>query len=380
MSESAASAEFARAAVCTRSGDEIAIVDLEIADPRADEILVRVVAAGVCHTDLTSRAFWPDALMPMVFGHEGAGVVEAVGGDVTDVAVGAHVVMSFRSCGDCAACVSGHPGYCDQFVLMNASGGRPDGTTALSINGSPVHGSFFGQSCFATHAMAHRDNVVVIDDSIDLVTAAPFGCSVQTGAGTVLNVLRPASGSTLAVFGAGSVGLAAVMAAVALDVTVIAVDPIAERRNLSRELGAEAAFDPSQCDVVEQIHTVAPAGVDVAIDTTAVGTVIDQAVASLGVGGRLALVGVGAPELSVSMPALMSKGRSVVGVIEGDSVPSQFLPELLAMHRDGRLPVERLITTYSFDDIEDALAQSADGTVVKAVIDFSAVSSKPGRA
>jgi aryl-alcohol dehydrogenase len=346
---------------------EIAAVELD--EPRPDEVLVKLSAVGVCHTDLTIRAAWPPAMSPIVLGHEGAGVVRAVGDDVRGIRPGDHVLLSYRSCGSCPECRSAHPAYCQSFRALNAVGTRPDGTTTMSRDGSPVFGSFFGQSSLASHALAYESNVVVVGDGVDLRVAAPLGCSVQTGAGAVLNVLRPTLDASLAVFGAGAVGLSAVMAAAAVGVeTIIAVDPLASRRQIAAELGATATLDPTTVDVVEAIRTLTGSGATHALDTTAIGAVINQAVGALAARGTVALVGVGTPEARLDVQSVISGGKSIRGVIEGDAVPQHFLPQLLRLHAQGRLPIERLIRPYDFDDIGSAVADATSGSTIKPVL------------
>ena len=345
---------------------EIAEVDLD--EPRADEVLVKLHAVGICHTDLTMRAVWPVELSPTVLGHEGAGVVEAVGADVRAVRAGDHVVLSYRRCGACPQCAAGHPTYCHDFRTLNATGMRPDGTTTMHRDGAPVYGSFFGQSSFASHALAYETNVVVIGADVDLSIAAPLGCSVQTGAGAVLNVLQPGIDASLVVFGAGGVGLSAVMAARATGVsTIVAVDPVADRRGVAAQLGATATIDPTD-DVVDAIRELTGDGATHAVDTTANSTVINQAVTALARRGTLALVGIGGPQIPLDVGNIVSGGKTVRGVIEGDAVPQDFVPRLLALHADGRLPLEKLVRTYPFDDIDTAAAEAARGTTIKPVL------------
>ncbi|XVV16343.1 NAD(P)-dependent alcohol dehydrogenase [Actinoplanes sp. CA-131856] len=336
-----------RAALVEEAGGPFVIRDVELAEPRADEILVRMTAAGICHTDLAMRRGW--SRLPMVFGHEGAGVVEAVGDDVRTLAPGDTVCLTFRSCGACGQCRDGHPAYCRHSDL-NARGTRADGSTPLSRDGRDVFGNFFGQSSFATHALAYESNAVKVPADLPPSIAAPLGCSVQTGAGTVLNVLRPRKGETVAVLGAGAVGLSAVMAAVAAGCEVLAVDPVPERRELALELGA-----------VDR----KPAGVHHAIDTTGRADVIDQALRALRRRGTLALVGlVGRAELDLA--TVLYNGLELRGVIEGDATPAGFIPRLVDLHREGRLPVERLVGEFAFDEIESA---ARSGTI-KPVLTF----------
>jgi aryl-alcohol dehydrogenase len=346
---------------------EIAAVDLD--EPRADEVLVEVRAVGICHTDLTMRAAWPEELSPAVLGHEGAGVVEAVGADVTAVRPGDHVVLSYRRCGACPQCAAGHPTYCHDFRSLNAAGMRPDGTTTMRRGGAPVYGSFFGQSSFASHALAHETNVVVVGADVDMTIAAPLGCGVQTGAGAILNVLQPGTDASLVVFGAGGVGLSAVMAARATGVgTIVAVDPVAHRRTVAAQVGATATIDPSHEDVVDAIRELTGDGATHALDTTANGAVVNQAVNALARRGTLALVGIGVPQIPLDVANVVSGGKTIRGVIEGDAVPQDFIPRLLALHADGRLPLEKLVRTYAFEDIDTAAAEAADGTTIKPVL------------
>ncbi|NYV76848.1 alcohol dehydrogenase catalytic domain-containing protein, partial [Streptomyces sp. UH6] len=194
-----------RAAVTGSPGAPFTVREVLLEDPRPNEVLVRMTAVGVCHTDLSMRAAWPPHLTPMVFGHEGAGRVEEVGAEVTGLAPGDHVCLTFASCGACEQCVAGHPAYCRTAQALNFSGGRGDGTTPLSLDGAPVHAGFFGQSSFATHAVVHERGVVKVPSGLPAEVVAPLGCGGQTGAGTVLNRLRPEPGRSLVVLGAGGV-------------------------------------------------------------------------------------------------------------------------------------------------------------------------------
>src|SRR4051812_7868914 len=234
-----------RAAVSRAGGGApFVIEELELREPRADELLVRLVATGICHTDLTVKAMAAGA-GAVVLGHEGAGVVERVGPDVRGVRPGDHVVLTFASCGSCDLCRAGAPSYCELFAPLNSGGVLGAGDDTLSGAGGRIGGSFFGQSSFATHALTRSSNTVVVPQSLDLAMAAPLGCGVQTGAGAVLNVLRPDEGSTLLILGLGGVGLAALMAAKATGVAdVIAVDPVASRREVARTLGAGLVLAP----------------------------------------------------------------------------------------------------------------------------------------
>ncbi|MBA0046331.1 NAD(P)-dependent alcohol dehydrogenase [Mycobacterium sp. NPDC050853] len=335
--------------------------ELELDEPRPDEVLVKIHATGLCHTDL---AFKSQVRGPAVLGHEGAGIVEAVGDQVDGIQPGDRVVLSYRSCGHCRQCAAGERAYCSRSARLNLSGTRADGSSTLSQKGAPLFGSFFGQSSFAQYALAADDNVVVVDPSTDLAVAAPLGCGFQTGAGAVLNVLAPSSDSRLVVFGAGGVGLAAVMAAHALGVeTIIAVDPVASRRAKAAELGATHTLDPTAEDVAEVAR-----GATHALDTTANPGVIATALGLLRQRGVLVLVGLGAAPGTIDLNDLMLGGKTIRGCIEGDANPKEFIPELLQMHAQGRFPMESLISTYAARDIDRAVADARSGSAIKPVL------------
>ncbi|MGX1542048.1 NAD(P)-dependent alcohol dehydrogenase [Streptomyces adustus] len=359
-----------RAAVAEAPGAPFTVRDAEIQDPRPYEVLVRMSAVGVCHTDLTMRDTWPRRLTPMVFGHEGAGRVEAVGAEVTGLAPGDQVCLTFASCGGCEQCAAGHPAYCHTARARNLSGGRDDGTTPLSLDGTPLHAGFFGQSSFATHAVVHERGVVKVPAGLPPAVAAPLGCGGQTGAGTVLNRLRPGPGSSLVVLGAGGVGLSALMAAVAAGCDpVVAVDPVASRRELAVELGAKAALAPGD-GLVAALRDLTGGGAHHVVETTGRPEMARRAVGALRPRGALALLGLGG-EVTFDVMDLLAKGVRVHGVIEGDSDPGRFIPELVGLYDRGLFPIDRLVTTFPFEDIEAAVAAMRDGSVVKSVLTFT---------
>ena len=357
-----------QAAVLTGADAPLSIVDVEIEAPRPNEVLVRTVAVGVCGTDLEFGRHFPT---PGVLGHEGAGVVEQVGAHVTSVAPGDHVVMAYSSCGGCRRCLTGTPSYCREFDALNFTGRRPDGSTALSMDGEPVNGHFLGQSAFAAHVVAPERAVVRVDPAIDLTVAAPFGCGLQTGAGAVLNVLRPPAGSSIAVLGAGAVGSAAIMAAALVGCsTIVAVDVAAGKLDAARGFGATHVVDSSVGDVAEQLGALAPDGLDFVIDTTGREQVLRAGVDALGPLGHAGVVGVG-PSESMSFEWLtFLNGRTVSGIISSATVPQVFVPQLLALHAAGRFPAERMFSYFPFERINDALEAARTGAVAKAVLTF----------
>lgn len=358
------------AAVVSEPGGAFKLEQLQLTEPRDDEVLVRIVGVGLCHTDLICRDQLYPVPLPAVLGHEGSGVVEAVGAAVADLTPGDHVVLSFHACGECKNCVQGLPSRCINLFESNFAGARADGTCALSRDNGAIHGHFFAQSSFATYALANRSNTIKVDQDVPLALLGPLGCGVQTGAGAVINTLKPSAGSSLAVFGCGSVGLAAVMAAALQGCgTIIAVEPHEARRTLALELGATHAIDPSEIDPVQLIQQLTDGGSDFSLECTANPKVLRQAVEALTVTGTCALIGA-APmgtEVSLDMNSIMF-GRTLTGVIEGDSVPSQFIPKLVALFKQGRFPLDKLITFYPLEDIEQAVHDSEEGRVVKAVL------------
>lgn len=359
-----------KAAVVRAAGQPFQIEELELDAPREGEVLVKIHSSGVCHTDIGVRNQWLPVPLPLVLGHEGAGVVEEVGPGVTKVAPGDKVVLTFAACHNCTMCRRGEPSYCEQFVVRNVAGSRPDGTNALHGDGD-VHGFFFSQSSFATHSIAVESNVVKLDPDTDLSLVGPLGCGIQTGAGTVLNRLRPEAGSSLAVFGAGAVGISAVMAARAAGCTkVVAVDLVSDRLSLAEELGATHTVNAATQDPVKEIQRITGRGADFSVDTTAVTSVVRQAVSALAPKGTCAVLGFGTAgtEVAVDMLELLMTGRTITGVTEGDARPDEFIPRLLELHKQGRFPFDKLITSYDFADINVACEDSDAGKTVKPVL------------
>ncbi|HEY0939869.1 MAG TPA: NAD(P)-dependent alcohol dehydrogenase [Steroidobacter sp.] len=364
-----------QAAVVSAQGGAFEIESLQLAEPRADEVVVRIAGVGVCHTDLVCRDQYFPVPLPCVFGHEGSGVVHQVGEAVTRVQPGDHVVLSYSSCQACSSCLAGKPAYCHSLYQYNFLGTRVDGTSALSRNGKSMHGHFFAQSSFSTFAMASERNVVKVPEDVPLWLLGPLGCGVQTGAGAVINSLQPRAGSAIAVFGAGTVGLSAIMAArLSGCAVIIAVDPVAARRRLAQELGATHVIDPSRDNVIEAIRNITGTGVNYSLECTGLPAVVRQAVDSLTLTGMCGLIGVSrlGTEITLDMNGILF-GRGVRGIIEGDSVPQEFIPKLIELYRQGRFPFEKLITPFDFAQIEQAVAASERGEVVKAVLKMPGV-------
>lgn len=359
-------------AVVREAGGPFLLEEVQLADPRPDEVLVEIVASGLCHTDLLVRDSRPESL-PAVLGHEGAGVVREVGSDIRGVAPDDKVVLSFPSCGVCLRCRTGRSAYCDSIAALKFGCRRPDGSVATTdAEGRRVGDHFFGQSSFGTIAVVNGRSVVPMPEDVDLRIAGPLACGVQTGAGTVLDVLRVPPGSSIAVFGAGSVGLCGIMAArLAGATTIIAVNRRASRLALAAEFGATHLVAPQEVDPVQAIREATGGrGVEFAFETTGVPEVLTQAVRSLDSLGTCAYVGTAAPGELGGIPMLeaMTKGLTVRGVLQGDSTPSRTIPRLWDLHRRGLLPFDRLITHYRLDEINQAAADTGSGDVVKPVL------------
>ena len=363
-----------RAAVVESGGAPFTLSDIELDEPGPHEALVRMVATGLCHTDLGVASGGLPFPLPGVLGHEGAGVVEAVGSAVTGVAPGDHVVLSFTSCGDCRNCDGGHPAYCAGWLPLNLLGGRrADGTSTLSRGGEPLGGHFFGQSSFAERALVDERSLVKVDQDVPLESIAPLGCGVQTGVGAVWNVLKPVTGSTIVVLGAGAVGLSAVMAAALTPATtIVAVDRVGERLTLARELGATHTVNGAEEDLGEALAAITGGqGADGIVETTGNVKVLRQGVDALGARGTVVVVG--APpfgtEVALDVNGLLG-GKRVVGLTLGDAETQSFIPALVRLVKEGRLPLHRLISTYPFADIDQAVRDMGAGKAIKPVLTF----------
>lgn len=360
------------AAVTNAANSEFEVRSVEVSDPQAGEVLVDIKAVGVCHTDLAmvSGAFGTE--FPAVFGHEGAGVVAAVGEDVTKVEVGDKVLITFNSCGSCGRCESNEPSYCEQFMPLNMGCVRADGSSRIRLNDQPVADNFFGQSSFASKAIANERNIVKLDADADLATMAPLGCGIQTGAGAVMRSLAAQQGQSLVVIGGGAVGLSAVLGGkIAKCATIILVEPSEFRRNLALELGADHVIDPVAGDTAEAVRAIVPAGVDMVVDTSGHLPALSSAINMLANRGKLGLIGVPSdPSAALPVPIIqwLAVGGTLRGISEGDSVPDEFIPELIDYYQRGDLPFDKFVTTYPFADINKAIHDAHSGEVVKVVL------------
>jgi aryl-alcohol dehydrogenase len=357
-----------RAAV-TRTGPVPTIEDVELEAPRDDELLVRIVATGICHTDLHEQA-GRHSPHPIVLGHEGAGIVEKVGAHVRGLEPGDHVVLSGNSCGRCPSCLDNRPTYCDLAMRMSFGGRRLDESTALSdAAGERLHSHFFGQSSFATYAVVPERTAVKVDKDLPLHLLGPLACGVISGAGSVIEALKVGAGDSIAVFGVGGVGLPAVMAARLVGASaIVAVDRNPARLELARELGATHAISSDDPDLVAKTRAVTSRGLGFSLNTTNVPAAHTAALECLAMNGTAGFVAAPRGEWSPQMFAMLGGGRQLRGILGGGANPHTFIPMLIDYWRQGRFPFERLIETYRFDEIERAFHDIEEGKVVKPVL------------
>jgi aryl-alcohol dehydrogenase len=356
------------AAVLRGYSDPFTVEPVELrAGPGPLDILVRIAGTGMCHTDLAVRGSGGRSPLPAILGHEGAGVVVSAGAAVSGLDPGDHVVLSFDSCAQCPACLAGRPAYCRTFAPLNLFGQRDDDAGRFTdARGQPLAPRWFGQSSFAGHAVVRARNAVKVDPALPLASLGPLGCGFQTGAGAVLNTFAMGPGDTLAVMGAGAVGLGAVMAAVACAATVFAVDRHEGRLEVAGRLGATPVPAGSP-DLAAHLAKLTGGGARYALDTTGDATMINAALASLDVQGSLGVVARQREPLTL-LPGGLERGRRVTHICEGDAVPRLFIPRLIDLWRAGMFPFDTLVKTYPLAAVNDAERDSLAGLVVKPVL------------
>ncbi|MGD0698816.1 MAG: NAD(P)-dependent alcohol dehydrogenase [Trebonia sp.] len=362
----------ANAAVFEKLFTPLTVAEVEVDPPGPDEALVKIVASGVCHTDAIARDGDMPFPPPGVLGHEGAGIVSAVGPGVTNVTVGDKVVIGWPWCGTCRNCLDGQPRYCLQLGPLVLSGGRSDGTTSLRrLDGSPLHSHFFGQSSFASYSICAANALVPVPADADVTLLGPLACGISTGAGAVLNALRPGAGSSVVVYGAGAVGLSAVMAARLTAATeIIALDRLASRLSLARELGATETIDVSAgVDPVAAVQEICGGPADFSLECTGSVSVLRQAADSVGMRGTVTLIG-GAPAgASFSLDHMSTLwGKKVIGTLGGEGRSASLIRALIKLNQQGRFPYDRLIKTFPLDQVNEAFEASHSGDVIKPVL------------
>src|SRR3984957_16866591 len=352
----------AAAAVFEQLHTPLTVTEVDVDSPGPGEVLVRVVAAGVCHTDALAMEGDMPFPSPGVLGHEGAGVVAAVGPGGPSVSAGDKVVIGRPGCGSCRNRLEGQPRYCLSLGPLVIAGSRADGSTALRrLDGSPLHSHFFGQSSFASYAICAASALVKVPADADISLLGPLACGLSTGAGAVLNALRPFAGSSVVVYGSGAVGLSAIMAARLTAAThIIAVDKLAARLALAAELGATETIDVSSgVDPVAAVQEICGGPADFALDCAGNVNVLRQAADSVGMRGTVALIG-GAPAgASFSLDHMSTLwGKKVVGILGGEGRSASLIGALIALNKQGRFPYDKLITSFPLDQVNDALEAS----------------------
>jgi aryl-alcohol dehydrogenase len=357
-------------AAISRKGTPAPIIETaDLEEPRADEVLVRLTASGICHTDVHCHSGRGMPVpMPIVLGHEGAGIVEAVGAAVNTVAPGDHVVLSGASCGQCPSCARGRPTYCDEGIRLNFGGQRLDGSSPLSQNGTRLAGSFFGQSSFASHTIAPQRTVVKVPADVPLHLLAPLGCGIITGAGSILETFQLRPGQSVVVFGAGTVGLAAVMAArLAGASKIVAVDIDQGRLALARRVGATEAI-LSDAKTLDALRDIQRRGFDFTLNTTTHPDVFTVALECLAKEGVAGVVTRPAGGWTPNMPGLLAYGRKIQGILGGGANPHLFIPLMIDYWRQGRFPFDALITEFPFESIGEAWQACVQGQIVKPLL------------
>lgn len=366
-----------QAAVVAAPNEPFVLRTVTLAPPRPDEVIVELEACGMCHADLSAQSGSIPFPLPGVLGHEGVGHVVDRGAGVTDVEIGQRVVISFTSCDHCPACIDARPSYCREWPVLNlVGGGRSDGSSSLCCEGRPLHSHFFGQSSFSRHVATAARGVIPVPEDIPATILAPLGCGIQTGVCAATDVLRPANGDRVAVFGAGAVGMSALMGlALTGAAQIIAVDVHPQRLASALELGATDVIDASRQDVTAEIaRLTGGAGLNGAIETSGNRSALESAIAALASTGTCVVIGVPAmgERASFDVTDVVARGLHIVGTNQGDANPRTAIPRLIELYRKGRLPIEKLVSSFTFDQINEARAASLEGRVIKAVLTMTA--------
>jgi aryl-alcohol dehydrogenase len=360
-------------AAVTREKGKFEFDTIEIAEPKVGEVLIKMIASGVCHTDAAVLHQFLPVTYPMVLGHEGVGIVEQTGPGVTGLKKGDPVIMSFPSCGECEKCHEGHPYACDDSFQLFFGGAYKDGTKRLSDSKGDIS-SLFGQGSFATYAVTDQRNAVKVDKDVDLKTLCSLGCGVQTGAGAVLLRMKPEPGSSLVVYGCGAVGMSGVMAGkIAGCSTIIAVDVVDSRLEMAKQFGATHVINGKQVKAHEEIKKITGGkGAKYGLESSGVPALVPQLLDSMAREGLAVLVSVTGPaEVPIRLePQLMSPSVTLAGLVEGGANPKTFIPELVKFFKEGRLPVDKMCAYYKFEEIEKAFHDSHTGAVIKPILVF----------
>ncbi|TNY20723.1 aryl-alcohol dehydrogenase [Rhodotorula diobovata] len=366
--------------VLTAKDAPFSLQTVELLEPEANEVLIEVVACGICHTDLAIQSGAFPSPFPNVTGHETSGIVVKVGSGVKnkDLKAGDRVLCSFNYCSACKPCKTGHPAACEGFAAINFGRQRSvavgNKAGIRGPNGEEVYGAFFGQSGFAKHAVVVENSVVKVpNDAAELKTLAPIGCGFQTGAGAILRRLKPAKSSSVAISGLGAVGAGALFAAKYLGIeTIILLDVVPGKLDMAKEFGATHTFNARDADVVEQVRKATDGGVDYFVECSGNVRALEAGwamTANLGT-----LLSCGTPGPGVNPPFGIFENlvacKTYIGLCEGDSNPPEFVPFLAKLYAEGHFPVDRVSKTYSYKDLDKALHDMHSGEVIKPIIVF----------
>lgn len=364
----------ATAAVLYKTNEALKVEEIDVGEPRAGEVLVRMVATGICHTELSIiHGGLSMGALPQVMGHEGAGVVEAVGSGVTRVAPGDHVILAASPhCGQCKFCYSGRPYHCPALLGMAFTGGMIDGVKRFSKNGQEIS-HMLALSSFASLSVVHQSVAIKVPNDVPLEKLPPLGCGVQTGSGAVLNAANVQRGDSVAVFGCGTVGLSAVMAArLARAYPIIAVDLLDHRLEVAKDLGASHVVNPSKTDAVPEIQKLTGGGADYAFECIGSVKTFNQAVDCVRINGGTTVM-TGAPPMgtTVTFDCAILNMKNILGNLEGNAIPEVFIPSLLEFWRRGEFPFEKTLSkTYTLENINGAIADMEKGQVIKPIVKF----------
>lgn len=359
-----------KAAVVREPLTDYVIEDVYLQEMRDDEVLVKMVASGICHSDEAFRLAHAPYVWPAVLGHEGAGIVEKVGSNVTNIKVGDHVITSFAYCGECKTCRRGRPATCNEWAARNVTGRRIDGSAVAKTAEGEDISTILGQSTFAEKGIYHKNNITVVDKDIDLRIAGPLGCAFVTGTGTVLNGLKPEPGDSIVVFGTGSVGIGVLLGAKAAGcTTIIAVDIHNHRLETAKELGATHLINSKEENAVERIREITGGGADFVVDTVGRSAVMKDGFDAVAAGGTFAPLAVTTDSLEfVAFTELVVPTKTVKGILMGNAVPQITIQQMLDFYRQGNYPFDKIIKFYDFEDINQAADDSNTGKTLKPVL------------
>lgn len=361
-----------KAAVCYEFNKPLTIEDIDLAEPRDKEVLVKLGATGICQTDIRcirdGMGGWQK--LPMVYGHEGAGEVVGLGPNVTEFQIGDHVVSSSPRCGTCEQCVKGQPWFCLNGGALVHGGGFLDGTSPLSKNGERIQ-NFTGSSTFSSHIVADVKTLTKVNKDVDMGVLAAFGCGFFNGIATVMNVLKPQPRDSIAVFGAGAVGMSAILGAkISNCKTIIAVDIVESRLEVAKEMGATHVINSRRMsDVPAEIRKIVPGGVKYVVDTVGIGSATKMALDSMGIDSHMGLIGMPAKtEFDNFFGTIYQK--KITAIAMGLTLAQDFIPQMVEWYDQGVFPVDKLIRYYRLEDINQAIADSNSGVTIKPVVRF----------